>query len=329
MTRSRLDLGQPQVGPEDGRLLLVELADLHLDARRQRRRPACRAGRAVRAPRRPDRPRGGMSPSPMLSSTSTGFSVRKRKPRMRSARPRRQLEVADRLAGAEGGHDALQDGQLAVVGLALRRRAVVARRPQLLEALLDHPQVGQGELQVQALDVAPRVDRCRRDAARWDRRRRVPRGAARRRRAGAPAGRPGCRRRPRDPRPPMAGPAGRRTSRRPAPRAVGLKRAVRRVSRSSGTLTTPTLTVTPAEAARLGVAAGERVEDGGLARAGQADDGDLHRAVSTRRPGRPRCAAAHRPGSGAGCRRRARCSASSTRPLDHDVCGVTMQLGSP
>ena len=66
----------------------------------------------------------------------------------------------------------------------------------------------------------------------------------------------------------------------------------------------------PAVAAGLGVASGERVEDGGLAGSGQTDDGDLHRAIvagiSTRRQD-PRCsAAARRSRSAAGCRRTAR-----------------------
>ena len=77
----------------------------------------------------------------------------------------------------------------------------------------------------------------------------------------------------------------------------------------------------PAEAARLGVAAGERVEDGRLARPGKPDDRDLHAVdptgrarsgrslrtrLSSRRPGRRRSAAARPPRTGGGCRRTAR-----------------------
>ena len=47
-----------------------------------------------------------------------------------------------------------------------------------------------------------------------------------------------------------------------------------------------------AVAAGLGVAAGQRVEDGGLARSGKPDDGDLHppivAGISSPRSGRPR-----------------------------------------
>ena len=59
------------------------------------------------------------------------------------------------------------------------------------------------------------------------------------------------------------------------------------------------------EAAGLGVAAGQGVEDGRLAAAGQPDDGDLHRLSS--RPRGPRgCASARRPGRRAGSRRTGR-----------------------
>ena len=48
----------------------------------------------------------------------------------------------------------------------------------------------------------------------------------------------------------------------------------------------------PAVAAGLGMAAGERVEDSGLARTGKTDDGDLHggivAGISSRRSGPPR-----------------------------------------
>ena len=69
-----------------------------------------------------------------------------------------QLHVADRPALAQRREEPLQHHQLALVRLALGRRAVAARRPQLLDAPLDHAQVGEHELQLQPLDVAPGVD---------------------------------------------------------------------------------------------------------------------------------------------------------------------------
>ena len=75
----------------------------------------------------------------------------------------------------------------------------------------------------------------------------------------------------------------------------GLKISASRSSRSSGTLTTPTLRVSAAVAAGLGVAAGQRVEDGRLAAPGKPDDRDLHgglsspaRGSTTLRSGSPR-----------------------------------------
>ena len=62
-----------------------------------------------------------MSASPTLSSTSTGFSVRKRKPRMRFGVVLGQLQVADRAALGQRGQHALQHLQLALVRLALLR----------------------------------------------------------------------------------------------------------------------------------------------------------------------------------------------------------------
>ena len=83
-----------------------------------------------------------------------------------------------------------------------------------------------------------------------------------------------------------------------------------------------------AEAAGLGLAAGERVEDGGLARPGKPDDRDLHRSgLSNPARGSTRLS------SGSPRVKRPRLSQnssmlrSSTRPLDHDVCGVTMMFG--
>src|ERR1035437_2426167 len=52
----------------------------------------------------------------------------------------------------------LQEGFLAVVGLSLRRWPVVAARLEALQSLLHDRQVGERELQVEALEIAPRID---------------------------------------------------------------------------------------------------------------------------------------------------------------------------
>ena len=54
--------------------------------------------------------------------------------------------------------EALDDDLLALVGLALGRRAVAAAALQPLEPPLGHRQVGQHELEVEPLEVARRVD---------------------------------------------------------------------------------------------------------------------------------------------------------------------------
>src|SRR5438477_3512409 len=81
----------------------------------------------------------------------------------------------------------------------------------------------------------------------------------------------------------------------------------------------------PAVSAGIGVASRERVENRRLAATGKAHDGDLHQypaaGSTTFRSSSPR----------ANRRRLSQKSSierSSTRPLDQDVCGVTMTLGS-
>ena len=54
---------------------------------------------------------------------------------------------------------ALEDRQLAIVGLAFRLRAVSALRSKPLDPSLRDGQVGKHELEVEALDIAPRIDR--------------------------------------------------------------------------------------------------------------------------------------------------------------------------
>ena len=81
----------------------------------------------------------------------------------------------------------------------------------------------------------------------------------------------------------------------------------------------------PAVAAGLGMTSRQRVEDRGLARPGKADDGDLH--------GQYPAAGSTTLSSVSPRAKRPRLSQNSsmlrsrTRPLDHAVCGVTMTFG--
>ena len=155
----------------------------------------------------------------------------------------RQPQVTDGPTLGEGRQDALQDLQLPLVGLPLGRRAVASGGAQLLDALLDHAKVGQRELQLQLLQVAARVDAQQRvghgvvgegphdvqegvsvaQAGQL-----VGRDVAVRR----ALGRHGRRRQV------HVGDVGRHL-------ALGSEDAVSRTRRSSGTLTTPVLTVRP------------------------------------------------------------------------------------
>ena len=56
--------------------------------------------------------------------------------------------------------DAPQELLLALGLVALGLRAVPALGGELLEALLDDRQVGDGELEIEIIDIAPRLGRC-------------------------------------------------------------------------------------------------------------------------------------------------------------------------
>ena len=84
-----------------------------------------------------------------------------------------QAERAERLSLVEVRLEPPQQLLLALGGLALGGRAMAALGRELLEALLDDRQVGDGELEVEVGDVAPRVGRRARR-----RRRRAQRGAS-------------------------------------------------------------------------------------------------------------------------------------------------------
>ena len=147
-----------------------------------------------------------------------------------------------------------------------------------LEAALGHGQVGEHELEVEPLDVASGVDapvrvRVGRILERADD---VEQGV----RVAQPGEVVGGQ---------LLGPdvalARRRRGRQVDVRDVGLDDLLRledagqRVEPGVGHLDDADVEGDAAVAAGLGVAAGQRVEDGGLARSGKPDDGDLHRAI--------------------------------------------------
>ena len=189
-----------------------------------------------------------------------------------------EAQVADRRAGLEAGVDAPDDDLLALGGLALGRGAVAGARLEPLEAALGHGQVGEHELEVEPLDVAGGVDaavrvRVGRVLERADD---VEQGV----RIAQPGEVVGGQ---------LLGPdvalGRRRRGRQVDVRDVGLddllglEDAGQRVEPRVGHLDHADVEGDPAVAAGLGVAAGQRVEDGGLARSGKPDDGDLHRAI--------------------------------------------------
>ena len=90
-----------------------------------------------------------------------------------SPRRRRAARLADRRPASSAGLSRSRIDLLALVRLALGRRAVAAASPEPLEAALDHREVGQDELEVELLEVAGRVDGARRVRLR----RRSPRSA--------------------------------------------------------------------------------------------------------------------------------------------------------
>ena len=185
------------------------------------------------------------SPSPTLSRTSTGFSVRKRKPRMAfaSSASRSRSRIGVPASRPSWIRRSTTSSRSAASRSAWRAVPAAALEP--LEPALGHGQVGEDELEVEPLEVARRVDAARPGAGWPGPRTRGRRGAAHPSRAAARGGRPAA---PRSrPGPPIeAGGAGRSTYVTSAWTIFfGLKISARRSSRSSGTLTTPTLSVTP------------------------------------------------------------------------------------
>ena len=151
-------LRQAQLLHEDGRLVGLELAQLHLDLGRQR---VDQRGRVPIASGEPGHDLGlarqvGLADVEQYQDRLLGQEA--------EATDRLLLIGGEALAAQGPARDQrlvqpLQKRQLAVVGLALRRRSVMSARLQALQALLHDRKVGQRELQIQSLEVAPRVDR--------------------------------------------------------------------------------------------------------------------------------------------------------------------------
>jgi hypothetical protein len=70
-----------------------------------------------------------------------------------------QLDVTHGGALAQGGSKSFEGGQLALVLFAFGGCAMAAAGGQLLYSLVDDGKVGQHELEVEPLDIAPRIDR--------------------------------------------------------------------------------------------------------------------------------------------------------------------------
>ena len=148
-------LGDTEVVHEGPGVVLRQLRDLRLDLAGQGH-----VGRRLGQRARPSSSSRAASPSwssSMLSTTSTGFWVRKRKPRSRrsssASRPKPQ-----RLAVGQVRQQPIQQRLFQRALLALGGRPMATGGAQLLQPLLDHAQVGDRELELQ-LDVAPRINR--------------------------------------------------------------------------------------------------------------------------------------------------------------------------
>ena len=183
---------QAQVLAEDGGLLLGQLADLHLDARRER----LDQGRPVRDPARDaghDRgARRGMSASPMLSSDEHRLLGQEAEAADALGVVLGQLQVADRPPRREGRQDAAP-GPPAPARSPRAPRACRGGRWCAASRPASRPRSGRRARTPAPAARCPATGRpTRRGAAPTGRRRRAPRGAARPRCAAGPAGRPGC-----------------------------------------------------------------------------------------------------------------------------------------
>ena len=176
-------------------------------------------------------------------------------------------------------------------GLAFGLGPVAAAAGQPFEASIGHRQVRHEELEVEPLEVAGRVD----TPLRVGHGRVLERADHVEQRIGVAQPREMVGRQLLGPDVPLG--RGRR-GRQVHVRDIGLDDLLRledrgeRVEARVRDLHDPDVQRDAAVAAGLGVPAGERIEDGRLARSGEADDGDLHRrivaGISTRRSDRRR-----------------------------------------
>ena len=277
MTRSRPDPAIPSSSMNDGGLVGLELAELHLDPRRERVDDRVLVAYRRRSPSTRSGARGDVAFADVEQDEDRLLG--------------QEAEAADRLLlvrveaesriGVPASSPVLSRPSTTSsrsVGLALGR---VPWRPLPLEALqaaLGHGQVGEHELEVELVEVAGRVDapvrvRVGRVLERaHDVEQRIgvaqPRQVVGRQLLGpdAPLGRGG---------------RGRQVDVRHVglDDLLGLEDLGEPVEPVVGDLDDPDVERDPAVAAGLGVAAGERVEDGRLARSGKPDDGDLHRRL--------------------------------------------------
>ncbi len=186
--------------------------------------------------------------------------------------------------------ESFQQGQLAIVGVAFGRSPVVAAAVQAFDAFLHDRQIGQGEFQVESLEVPPGVDRTLRV-----RQGRVFEGPHHVQQSvgfaqpGQLVGRQLLGAHP---------PLGRGRRRRQVEVGdvgmddlAGLEYLGQPIEPLVGDLDGSHVQLHAAVTAGLGVAPGQGVEDGRLPRAGQPDDGDLHVVTTSRglRSCVPRC----------------------------------------
>ena len=277
MTRSRSGLADPELLHEHGGLVGFELAELHLDLRRQGLDH--RALVPIRGRDLGHEP-AGVADRPLPHVQQDEYRLLGEESEAADGLGLVGVEgqVADRGPGLEALVDPAQDDLLALGRLPLRLRTVLAAALQPVEPSLGHREVCEGELQIELLEVAGRIDAAGRVRVGWilerpdDVEQRV--GIAQ---AGQVIGRQ------------LLGPdpalgRGRRGRQVDVGHVglddlLGLEDLGESVEPVVRDLDDADVEGDPAIPAGLGVAAGQGVEDGRLAAPGKADDGDLHRPI--------------------------------------------------
>jgi hypothetical protein len=271
---SEARLLQPELLHEHARVVRLELAELHLDLRRERVDERLVMGIVLRDAL--DQLGGTRQISfADVEQDENGLLGEEPKAADRLLFVRLELDVANRPLGLEGRLQLPDDDLFPLIRLALRSRPMTPAGTKPLEAPVDEGQVGQGELQVELVEVTAWIDR-----ARGVRQRRIVErphdmdecvGLAE---AGEVFGRQ------------LLGPdptlRRRRRRREVDVRDVCLDDFLRLedlgepVEAVVGHLHDADVELHPPKPARVGVAAGEGVEHGGLAGPGETDDRDLH-----------------------------------------------------